>query len=200
MRSRNLFPLALFPLALAALALVLAAAPALAHEGVAASPAEQQRIHLDLDADADINSGWECTDWHELYPVECTIRHLDKIEGDGELKACNHAWFDGKRYHIDWVGPTYFLDCNGVVAEPSSIEPSEDGDPTGEVWHEIKPNYCDEHVVIDWEDNGNGYLDECDFVTFDNGDRCHIYDIGLDIIISPAPVPIGTDDEEPIDP
>ena len=195
MRSRKLPPLALAALALT-LALVLAA-PALAHEAAAASPAEQQRIHLDLDADADIDSGWECTDWHELYPEECVIRHLDKIEGDGELKACNHAWFDGKRYHIDWVGPTYFLDC-GVVAEPSSIEPSEDGDPTGEVWHEITPNYCDEHVVIDWEDNGNGVLDECDFVTFDNGDRCHIYQIGLDIIISPAPVPIGV--EDPVEP
>jgi hypothetical protein len=189
MRSRSLFPLALV-----ALALLLAAAPALAHEGVAASPAEQQRIHLDLAANADINAGWECTEWHELYPDECVVRHLDRIGGTGKLEACNPIWFDGVKYHIDWVGPTYFLDC--LVAEPSTI--NEDGDPVGETWHEIKPNYCDEHEVVGWEDaDASGDVSECDIIIFGNGEVCHVYRVSLDIIISPW---VGTADPDATEP
>ena len=189
MRSHPLFRLALAVVPL----LAVAAVPALAHEGVVST--EQERIHLDLAADEDLTTGWSCTEWHELYPEECAVRHLEEIEGDGELRECNYAKFDDGRYHIDWVGPTYFLDC-GWVAEPSSGM-NADGDPTGEIWHEVKPDYCKEHVVTRWDDaNGNGELDECDFVAFDDGQVCHIYRISVDIIISPAP----STDPDPDDP
>lgn len=193
MKIRDLFRIALVALVFGLpLGWALGAAPAMAQDEA------PTRVHLDLAANTAIDAGWECTEWHELYPAECSIHHLDKIEGDGELEACNYAWFDGRRYHIDWVGPTYFLDCRGVVAEPSS-EVNEDGNPVGEVWHEVSPNYCDEHKVVGWEDaDGDGQISECDYVTFDNGDVCHVDRIGLDVIISPAPVPIGV--EDPVEP
>jgi len=144
-----------------------------------------QRIHLDLDANADLAGAWDDTFWHELYPNYCAIWHLKYIDGDGQLKACNNAVFDRGRFHIDWVGPTYFLDCLGIVAEPSG-EVNPDGDPTGEVWHEVYPDYCKEWVVEEWKDaNGNGIVDECDYVIL-NGMLCHIKRVSVDIIISPA--------------
>lgn len=150
-----------------------------------------QRIHLDLDANADLASDWDNTYWHELWPKYCAIWRLDHIEGDGQLRACNYAVFDHGRFHIDWVGPTYFLDCYGIVAEPSG-DASTDSDPTGEVWHEVYPDYCKEWVVDGWEDaDGDGTVSECDIVIL-NGEVCHVQRVSVDIIISPAAVPVAT--------
>lgn len=167
-----------------ALALTLLALPALG---------QSEQIYLDLGTDATraIAAGWECTEWHELYPNFCKVRHLDRIEGDGSLRECNYAWFDRERFHIDWVGPTYFLDC-GKVAEPvGAVRPDTLEDPTCQIWEEIWPNHGKLYHVEFWEDaNGNGILDECDYVILDDGSYCHISRIGLNIRISPAPVPV----------
>jgi hypothetical protein len=37
-----------------------------------------------------------------------------------------------------------------------------DGDPTGTIWHELYPVYCQYWEVIDWIDNGDGILSYCD--------------------------------------
>jgi len=37
-----------------------------------------------------------------------------------------------------------------------------DGDPTGTVWHELWPDYCEEYEVAEWIDNGDGILSYCD--------------------------------------
>ena len=37
-----------------------------------------------------------------------------------------------------------------------------DGDPTGTVWHELYPVYCDTYTVLEWADNGDGILSYCD--------------------------------------
>lgn len=169
--------------------LLLAAYPAAAQQADAEAP---QRIHLDLSSSTDPDAGWECTEWHELYPVYCTEGwHLDKIEGDGQLRACNHAWFNGRRYHIDWVGPTYFLDCLEIVAEP--LDPTVTADPTGQVWHEVHPDYCTEHEVTDWEDaDADGTVSECDIVVLDGTLVCHVKRVSTDIIISSAPLSTET--------
>lgn len=171
-------------LCLTALAL-LVSLPAVAQE-----TAPAQRIHLDLDSHADLAVGWACTNWHELWPSYCAIWHLDKIEGDGRLKACNFAWFNGQRFHIDWVGPTYFLDCLGIIAEPAG-DPTADelADPVGDVWHEVQPEYCTEHTVTGWDDaDGSGNVSECDIVILNGSLVCHVRRVSTDVIISPAPV------------
>lgn len=151
----------------------------------AQDPTVPQQIHLDLDANADLADTWDDTYWHELWPNYCAVWHLNYIEGDGQLRECNYAVFDDGRYHIDWVGPTYFLDCLGIVAEPSG-EVNPDGDPTGEIWHEVYPNYCDEWFVEGWEDtDGDGTVSACDIVYL-NGEVCHVQRVSVDIIISPA--------------
>lgn len=167
-----------------ALALALLALPALG---------QSQKIYLDLGTDATrgVDAGWECTEWHELHPEFCRVRHLDRIEGDGTLKECNYAWFDRERFHIDWVGPTYFLDC-GVIAEPRGDVNPDGGDPTCQIWEEIWPNFGKQYHVDGWEDNGNGIVDACDIVFLSDGRACHIQRVGLNIVISPAPVPVPT--------
>lgn len=151
-----------------------------------------QRVHLDLDSNADLSGAWDDTFWHELYPRYCSIWHLKYIEGDGQLRQCNYAVFDNGRYHIDWVGPTYFLDCLGIIAEPSGEVDPTNGDPTGEVWHEVYPDYCIDWVVDGWDDtDGDGTVSECDIVYL-NGQICHVQRVSVDIIVSPAPVPVST--------
>lgn len=167
--------------------LLLASYPASAQD-----PTATQQIHLDLESTTNLTAGWGCTNWHELYPVNCNPWHLDRIEGDGQLRACNFAWFNGLRFHIDWVGPTYFLDCLGIIAEPIG-DPTVDADPIGEVWHEVYPDYCTEHVVDGWEDaDGNGSISECDIVILDGVLVCHVRRVSTDVIISRAPSPVGT--------
>ena len=155
---------------------------------------QSQKIYLDFGGDATraVAAGWECTEWHELFPDFCKVWHLDKIEGGGDLKECAIAWFNGQRFHIDWVGPTYFLDC-GKIAEPTGDVGGSDGlyDPTCQIWEEVWPNHGKRYHVDGWEDaNGSGTLDECDYVILDDGSYCHLSRIGLNIQISPVPVPV----------
>ncbi len=126
-----------------------------------------------------------CSTWHELYPAFCTDHHQSDYEdnGDGQVSACDYIHLDGMRYHIDWVGPTYWLDCD-VIAEPTNPG---SGNPQCEEWEEVYPNPGNLWHVDNWDDNGNGVVDECDFVTITdsagNTITCHIHKVGLNIRI-----------------
>jgi len=128
-----------------------------------------------------------CSTWHELYPNNCVPHHQTAYvdaDGDSTISACDYIDLDDIRYHITWVGPTYFLDCQGEGSALHSEDPT-GGDPTCETWHEIYPNWCTSHHVDGWGDNGDSLLSPCDIVSLD-GQECHIVDIGLDIIVEPG--------------
>ena len=107
-------------------------------------------------ANADVN-GDCCIDWRDVkylvmylfiggpQPVNCTCVHP---------QLCLPAPADhtpGKVYHnVDGFRPPF-------------------GPPNGTSWHELYPNFCTDWVLIDWMDNGNGYLDSCDYIIVTNG-------------------------------
>lgn len=45
--------------------------------------------------------------------------------------------------------------------------------PDGSPWHELAPNFCVIHDQENYEDNGDGHVSACDFVTF-GGQRYHV--------------------------
>jgi hypothetical protein len=147
-----------------------------------------------------------CSTWHELYPSYCATHHQSSYDdnGDGVISPCDVIWLGGNPYHIVWVGPTYFVTCSPTpggppvreaVFEPTNPNPT--GNPICEIWHEVYPNFCAEMHIDSWLDNGNGVLDECDFVDTQNDPGgppgsvayYHIDRIGCNIIVEPGPTP-----------
>jgi len=89
-------------------------------------------------------------------------------------------------YHVTWAGPTYYLysDTGPAFYEPTG-EPG--GNPVGQVWHEVAPNFCTEHQVTDWEDaDGDGEVSQCDTIIFEDGTAWHVEEIRLDITATPG--------------
>lgn len=167
---------------------VLLTAAALA---AACVPAAGQSIHLEfvgVPGRADMPVPPVCTTWHEIYPNHCTPHHQTGYgdDGDGFVSVCDQIQLDGLSYHIDWVGPTYYL-----VGIPGRdvvmyLEPQEipGRNPVCETWHEIYPDYCIAHHIDAWEDNGDGIVSPCDMVWL-NDVPWHIESIGFNIIVTP---------------
>lgn len=138
-----------------------------------------------------------CSVWHELYPNYCAPHHQTNYEdnGDGVVSVCDFIYLDGVCFHIDWVGPTYYMtrltpapQVQGA-AEPVTTNSGED--PVCETWHWVWPNYCDEFHVDSWYDNGNHILDPCDEIdhVLQTGvtEVWHIDRIALNIKVSLGP-------------
>ncbi len=128
--------------------------------------------------------------WHELYPTFCIVHTQMGYgdNGDGVVSVCDAIFLeDGTICHIIWVGPTYFLyhlETGDVMfTEPTTDDPG--GDPTGEIWHEIAPHFCDEWEIDAWEDNGDGIVSVCDIVWI-AGEPWHIEEVRLDITVVPG--------------
>ncbi len=126
--------------------------------------------------------------WHELFPNFC-IMHTQTgygDNGDGVVSVCDMIYIDGQPHHIIWTGPTYYLygDTGPAFYEPTG-EPG--GIPIGQTWHEVAPNFCVEHTVIEWEDaDGDGEVSHCDIIQFEDGSAWHVEEIRLDITVVPG--------------
>ncbi|MBC8367776.1 hypothetical protein H8E52_10230 [bacterium] len=144
----------------------------------------QGAVFLELDELLREGIPGNCSTWHELFPAHCTPHHQTEYEdnGDGMLSACDYIYLDGERYHVEWVGPTYYLDCD-IVTEP--LGDSNPNDPVCEEWIEVWPNHGMVRHVIGWEDNGDGVVSPCDIIYFSDGLICHIADIGTNIRVNP---------------
>ena len=150
------------------------------------------------------------TYWHELYPNYCNEWLLTSWldNGDEKLSVCDTVDFNNiadSLYHVDWVGPT-------IVVERAPTEPrlyldyvgydNPDNAPmsnvVGTYWHEVYPVFCPYWYVVEWIDNGSGYLDSCDYIIIQNLDDAsfdiyHIVEVQTDMIINK----IGACDCEP---
>ncbi|MFH1680960.1 MAG: hypothetical protein ABIH26_09990 [Candidatus Eisenbacteria bacterium] len=149
-------------------------------------------LYLELLVTKGAPSGYDlppdCSVWKQIYPNPALQHHQDAIEDNGDtlLSACDFIHLDGSRYHITWVGPTYWVKR---LAEAAAFEPEKEPtgkNPTCETWHEVYPQFCTPHHIEEWEDNGDGFLSPCDVVVMD-GIACHIEKIELNIIVEPAP-------------
>jgi len=165
----------------------------------AGPPAAAQTVHLELvgvPGRADMPVPLNCTVWHELHPNHCAPRHQDDYadDGDGFVSVCDRLVLDGVSYHIEWIGPTYYLE--GMPGRPGKylepMEPGRDGSPVCETWHEVYPSFCIAHHVDGWEDNGDGFLGPCDMILL-GGELWHLQEVGFNIIVTPeSPVEHGT--------
>lgn len=162
-------------------------------------PAAGQVMHLEyvgIPGRADVPVPPACSTWHELYPNHCTDRHQTGYgdDGDGFVSVCDQIVLDGLSYHIDWVGPTYYLEGipgrqGGMYLEPQDVPGR---NPVCETWHEVYPDYCLVHHVDAWEDNGDGVLSPCDMVWFAD-EPWHLEAVGFNIIVTPdSPVEPGS--------
>jgi hypothetical protein len=138
-----------------------------------------------------------CANWHELWPSYCTMHHQDAYgdNGDGVISPCDNITLDGTSYHVDWVGPTYFIrvytisDTFEVAVEPAGSH--NPGNPVCETWHVVWSelpvyNPCDNVHVDGWTDHdGSGSLSNGDIVVI-NTVVVEIVDIGLNIITTPG--------------
>jgi len=54
-------------------------------------------------------------------------------------------------------------------------------------WHEIRPNFCNWFHLSSWQDNGNGYLDSCDYIDITDIDGnvtwWHVENVATDIML-----------------
>jgi hypothetical protein len=156
------------------------------------------------------------THWHELWPNFCERWDLTSWfdNGDGILSVCDYVDFtnvitsEWRKFHVEWVGPTLELewDTDTIYVEYICFEyPLVDTifNPIGTWWHEVHPNYCETWGIIDWVDNGNGFLDFCDWIYIQNYNTgeiryVHVAAVQTDIILNeiiptpPDPHPEGT--------
>ena len=144
------------------------------------------------------------TDWHELHPGYCQNWRITDWEDNGDLQISPSdqiemtnlvtqavSWFHVDR--ITWTlklwgedyQETIYIEYKGPYDPPI-------GNPVCTFWHEVWPTY---HGVLeppapyhigDWMDNGNGYLDVCDYIMFDEfpGFWYHVEEMATDLILN----------------
>jgi hypothetical protein len=150
------------------------------------------------------------TVWHELYPNYCTMwlatGWIDN--GDGYLSYCDTIEFidqatteDTIREHVELVTTTITVQpISGDTLYLEELTPNPLNnpiiDPIGTFWHEVYPTYCVQYMIQYWTDNGNGYLDSCDYIELINQasqeiDDYHVIGVATDIVITTPVVCVG---------
>lgn len=151
-----------------------------------------------------------CSWWHELFPRFCVRHHQAAYgdNGDGVISPCDiivlKSIFGTVKYHIRWVGPTYYL-SDGRVVEPLTLEGAQAGDPVGQVFKEVQPNYGRTFNVTGWRRfaTDDDSLDAPqppvakDIFKFDDGSEAAVAAVRTNIravrIVEPVPVPTATE-------
>ncbi len=159
------------------------------------------------------------TEWHELWPNFCQNWTCSSWidNGDGILSHCDTIDFVTSTIptvkiweHVEVVTPTItisnpqdptdtaYLD---LISPPNPlIDPMTS--PVGSYWHEVFPNYCIVWQIVSWTDNGNGYLDECDYIDIEAGGvitTWHVEGYETDIITTPLVPPDADEFDHNID-
>jgi hypothetical protein len=134
--------------------------------------------------------------WHELWPEFCAVLIQEDYgdNGDGVISACDYIMFQRTTYHVEWAGPTYYIesDCSGEAGWLEPTEPPSGGSPVCEVWHWVYPDFCRESHVEHWIDQGDGIFGVGDSVEID-GTWYEVIAVGVNITATPSsPVEQGT--------
>jgi len=152
------------------------------------------------------------TPWHELYPDYCETWTFTSWEDNGDeilspsdqIDLTNDVTEEVRWYHVDRVTVTLLL-MHEVTGELIYVEYKDERwnpplDPLYPVipmpictwWHEVWPVYHgvfgpgNPYHIGDWIDNGNGYLDFCDYIMFDPwpGEYWHVEEYATDLILN----------------
>jgi len=154
--------------------------------------------------------GWHGrgTIWHELYPDYCQEWRLTsweepfedpyagRLSPNDQIDMFNEATGETKWYHVDRVTLTL------EVYNPDQADPYIDIEfkgsfedlylpktkPIGTRWHMVWPHYSEVFTIVGWEDNCNGVLDHCDYITLEDEGGLwvtwHVEDLAIDIILN----------------
>jgi len=154
---------------------------------------------------------WQ-TPWHELYPDYCETWIFTSWEDNGneyldssdQIDLTNSITEEVRWYHVDRVTVTLAL-RHEVTQELIYVEYKDEKwnpplnpwppiipMPISTWWHEVWPVYHgvlgpgNPYLIIDWIDNGNGYLDFCDYIMFEPwlGEYWHVEDYATDLILN----------------
>jgi hypothetical protein len=171
-----------------------------------------QPIHMHcFDGIIDPYYPWE-TWWHELYPNYCEEWILTSWEDNGndyldtsdQIDMFNLYTEETRWYHVDRVTVTMLLmhELSGeliyVEYKDETWNPPLDPlqpnitKPVCTWWHEVWPAYHgvfgpgNPYHIVDWIDNGNGYLDVCDWIVFEPwpGEYWHVEEYSTDLILN----------------
>jgi hypothetical protein len=129
-----------------------------------------------------------CSWWHVFYPesLYCIMFHVDKNTADGmfhidevqqgsvtvdpSVDVAEAEWTQQKRM---------FVELKDTEWDPAS--------PVGTYWHEVAPNYSNVYLLYMWTDNGNGILDYCDDIVFQDAAgnliKWHVDGVNNDLIL-----------------
>jgi hypothetical protein len=148
------------------------------------------------------------TFWTELFPgffdTWIITEWIDN--DDGYLSECDNVLFtntetsDTSWEHIERVMPTMtainYIEPGTIfyfesITDNPMIDPIYE--PVGTYWNEVYPGNCILYEIEYWEDNGNGYLDSCDYIglhVLSGPDSCtiadyHVEGMATDIISDP---------------
>ena len=127
-------------------------------------------------------------EWHQVVPVYCEWYEQtghDDANSNGHIDPCEHIFFNGERYHVDWIGPTYRLVS---MSDPADVKLVEDHEPGGQpfIYHEVYPTFCNS---VETDDPLNQVCQEVE-ILFPPEDAgwWHIEEINTNIRATPDPV------------
>jgi hypothetical protein len=152
------------------------------------------------------------TPWHELYPDYCEEWIFTSWEdnGNGYLDPSDQIDMENvftrevRWWHVDRVTVTLAL-RHEITQELIYVEYKDETwnpplDPLDPIipmpictwWHEVWPVYHgvfgpgNPYHIIDWIDNGNFYLDVCDYIMFEPwpGEYWHVEEYATDLILN----------------
>ncbi len=140
------------------------------------------------------------TQWHELYPNYCQAPYTITgwaDNGNDVLDSCDvismtNPEGEPECHHV--IEVTITLELTPIElpgADPSYWDAMKDpGDepitePVCTWWVEIYPDFGVEFHIIEWGDNGNGYLDFCDYIYDDHGGGWHVEGVHTDMVTEP---------------
>ena len=137
-----------------------------------------------------------CTWWHEVWPNECTWRHMHSWHDNGNetLDSCDYVDFaigPPEVWHVVAVysvGDSTYIDIEPQMGGEHMVlnhyfSPTDTvvGRPVCTIWHEEEPEYCNWWHITDWTDNGSDELDSCDIIVITPVEVWHVEDIATDI-------------------
>jgi hypothetical protein len=118
------------------------------------------------------------------------------LDTGDQIDMTNVATEEVRWYHVDRVTFTMFVTpMEPGYYEPMYIEfkgPYDEGilyQPVCTLWHEVYPLYSNVYHIVDWDDNGNGFLDFCDYILLEDMNTgilssWHVEEVATDLILN----------------
>ena len=157
-------------------------------------------VHMHAPEIIDLTNPWAYP-WHEIYPDFCQPWTFTSWEDNGngfldssdQIDMTNDNTAETRWYHVDRVTMTMGVwsdDYQEFLYVEFKGPYTPEIQPICTLWHEVYPIYHGvtggPYHIIDWIDNGSGFLDFCDYVMFEDwlGIWWHVEEYATDLILN----------------